>query len=440
MMTEYSNVLKLLTECENLVSSGKTKQALTRISSLKDEEINAKVLKLSSQYNLYEGHYKLGQLPYEEFVIRINRITDSTLDIITNKKADLLKKEKVVNTGNLKKNANISFQKLTIKEFLLNRRSRKYALIIGGLLILFFFKDYAIHLFQADIEVPFVEMVSIEEGRYEMGSKFDDVDKEEDEELHPVRISGFQLAKFAVSNKEFVKFLNDIRRKISIREDGIVEYNGNEIFSIYCTGECTYWKQPINNSEKSFYVTSGFENHPVVLVSWYGAVEYCNWLSNHHDYKRFYTIDNINVTPNWKANGYRLPTEAEWEFAARGGGKGYYRYAWGESKSDTVYANLSGVEDGYIQTAPVDKFPQGELNLFSMSGNVWEWCWDWYDASYYHNSDEIDPKGEPKGIYRTLRGGAWYGKVPDARTSNRAYDLPGLMKNNIGFRLSRSGM
>jgi formylglycine-generating enzyme required for sulfatase activity len=190
-------------------------------------------------------------------------------------------------------------------------------------------------------------------------------------------------------------------------------------------------------------------NHPVIHVSWNDAVAYCNWLSQQHRYEAVYTINGDKVTANWEADGYRLPTEAEWEFAARSRGKSY-KYAWGNGPPHGKIADETAKQtydgwtiwkdytDGYAHTAPVGRFEQGDLGLSDMTGNVWEWCWDWYDSDYYSNSSSRNPRGPSTGSSRVLRGGSWSLKPANLRCAYRFSYSPDSRIVFIGFRLART--
>lgn len=158
------------------------------------------------------------------------------------------------------------------------------------------------------------------------------------------------------------------------------------------------------------------ENHPIVNVSWDDAVAYCRWLSE------------ITHKP------YRLPTEAEWEFAARGGIKSKGHSFSGASLPDSV-AWFSGRSKG---TMPVAQKLPNELELYDMTGNVWEWCSDWYDAAYYSVSPKENPPGAPKGIFYTLRGGAWDIGARNCRNTYRNPLSPSSRNHNKGFRVAYS--
>lgn len=189
-------------------------------------------------------------------------------------------------------------------------------------------------------------------------------------------------------------------------------------------------------------------DYPVNKVNWYDAVEYCNWLSRATGLDEVYTVhknkkdpenlnkeDNIKwlVTADFKANGYRLPTEVEWEFAARGGNQSRgFKYA-GSNRLDEVGWYRSNSNS---KTHPVAEKQANEIGLYDMSGNVWEWCWNWY-ASDFPLKTEDDLFGPESGKYRVLRGGSWYDDVINCRVSFRYYIYPSLRINYIGFRFSQ---
>jgi formylglycine-generating enzyme required for sulfatase activity len=188
-----------------------------------------------------------------------------------------------------------------------------------------------------------------------------------------------------------------------------------------------------------FAAEPGYEDHPVVEVSWYGAAAYCNWIS---------LIDGLTPcydTDTWKCdfsvNGYRLPTEAEWERAARGT-RDERTYPWGFDAPDCERANCWQDRSGGCVggTAPVGSCPSGcsPYGLYDMAGNVWEWCNDWYDESYYRTSPERDPRGPSRGTYRVLRGGSWYFHQSFIRCANRYANPPALTSYVIGFRCAHS--
>ena len=217
-----------------------------------------------------------------------------------------------------------------------------------------------------------MEFIFVKRGCFEMGDVFGDGDSDE-KPAHEVCVDDFYLGKYQVTQGQ--------------------------------------WEKVMGHNPSSF---KGGDN-PVEMVTW-------------SDVQRF--IERLNSKSDRK---YRLPTEAEWEYAARSGGK-KEKYAGtnqdGELGEYAWYLDNSG-----NQTQPVGKKRPNGLGLYDMSGNVWEWCADWYDAHYYQNSPRYNPRGPRNGTFRVLRGGSWYTARKDVRTVNRIWYGPAGENNTIGFRL-----
>jgi formylglycine-generating enzyme required for sulfatase activity len=175
------------------------------------------------------------------------------------------------------------------------------------------------------------------------------------------------------------------------------------------------------------------DNLPVEMVSWNDAVEYCNRRSLKEGLTPAYRSGGNSITCDFQANGYRLPTEAEWEFAAKGGTKDYLTTEYAGSNSvDTVgwHSGNSGA-----RTHPVGTKQPNNLGLYDMSGNLWEWCWDW--SSSYGSGAQTDLQGAASGTPRVRRGGSWNDDARGLRSASRAHATPSGRGGNLGFRLVR---
>lgn len=174
------------------------------------------------------------------------------------------------------------------------------------------------------------------------------------------------------------------------------------------------------------------DNLPVEKVTWYDAIEFCNAMSQREGLTPVYTISVDNIQADWSANGYRLPTEAEWEYAARGGkGSKGYKYS-GSNEVDEVgwYKSNSGKK-----TNPVGRKIANELGIYDMSGNVWEWCWD---SRRTISESKTDPRGADSERFRMRRGGSWTSDAVFIRPANRNSFSPSSSSSTLGFRVVRT--
>ena len=293
------------------------------------------------------------------------------------------------------------------------------------------------------------QYVRIPGGSYWMGDHFGFIDPDHPTDelpLHNVYISPLYMQTTLLTCREYCDYLN------SALYQGLIEVRSNFIYAvagtnIYSDTFAAYPYSPILWSNNMFSVRNNRDTHPITGVRWFGAIAYCNWLSQRAGFKPCYKLDTGEV--DFTKNGYRLPTEAEWEYAARGGQTNTYRmFPWGDDTNlDGSRANWDGSGDPweateYPRTTPVGFFngalryksdfgwPGSQTSyqtgnggngfgLFDMSGNVWEWVNDWYKTDYYTNcvtgNIVTNPPGPATGSTmpdgkpcRALRGGNWY--------------------------------
>ncbi len=184
----------------------------------------------------------------------------------------------------------------------------------------------------------------------------------------------------------------------------------------------------------------GRGNRPVINVSWFDAIAYCNWLSDkenlpkaYDDKGNFLDKDGRATTDPSKVMGYRLPTEAEWEYTAKGGNK---RQGYKYSGSDTIDEVAWYYSNSDKKTQEVGKKAPNELGLYDMSGNVWEWCSDWYAP--YTSAAKTDFYNSAAASYRAARGGSWLYGATYVRVANRGSGSPTGTRNDLGFRIART--
>jgi formylglycine-generating enzyme len=255
-------------------------------------------------------------------------------------------------------------------------------------------------------------MVFVKGGTFTMGSSPSEANRMPDEKRHQVTVSSFYLSRYEVTFDEF---------------DAYVAANG--------------WG-------KLGDAGWGRGKRPVINVAWIDAVQYCNWRSKKEGLQQCYTSTDGGYTCDWNANGYRLPTEAEWEYACRAGTT--TATAYGDSLGSSQ-ANLDGtypyngaargIALGKTQT--VGSYAPNAWGLYDMHGNVWEWCWDWY-GDYATAGFTVNPRGNLQGDMHVLRGGSWADGALDCRSSARGIGYQyndshqDIGDQSTGFRLARS--
>ena len=281
-----------------------------------------------------------------------------------------------------------------------------------------------------------LKFTPIKGGRFMLGNAFNEGDSDE-VPLHEVTISDFSLGTTAVTRGQFRLFVTSSGYRTEAEKGDGCYVEKNDVWNY---DPATNWRNP------GFYQE---ESHPVVCVSWHDATAYAEWLS-HKTGRR-----------------YRLPTEAEWEYAARSGGRKERFAGFSDPKQFSRYGNFcdrncsaewrtSDQDDRFKYTSPVGSFLPNGLGLYDMVGNVWQWTSDYYGERYYSESSKkwpmdtlyggeqrraqarTNPQGPAEGAYRTLRGGSWNSALIDARSSQRLRNKPEYRRSYIGFRLAVS--
>ena len=246
-----------------------------------------------------------------------------------------------------------------------------------------------------------IQMVKVEGGKFLMGSPDENKIAENDEQKqHEVTVASFEINRLEVSVWEWKQYCKKTKKKMPAQQ---------------------VWG--IN------------DNYPITNITWNEAITYCNWLSKQDGYIPVYTIVGPNVVCNFAANGYRLPTEAEWEYAAKGGKKSKNNVFAGSNISNEIAWQQNNSEK---RPHAVGTKLANELGIYDMSGNVWEWCYDWYNKDYYKNEDGNNPTGPIRGEKKSVRGGSWDSKESYLRTSNRISTTPDKTHEFYGFRLART--
>jgi formylglycine-generating enzyme required for sulfatase activity len=250
-------------------------------------------------------------------------------------------------------------------------------------------------------------MVYVPTGQFQMGSTFDERTKP----VHSVAVDAFWIDQTEVTNAMYSAFLNESGNQV---EEGVSWWEPGAGHRGIIYGH-------IDEVDGVFRPRSGYEDYPVVEVSWYGASAYCAWA------------------------GGRLPTEAEWEYAARG--PEALVYPWGNTLDGTRanYCDVSctydwrdtALDDGFAYWGPVGNYPAGAswCGALDMAGNVWEWVKDWWSENYYANSPGDNPQGPDTGTLRVARGGSWFDNGGPAGVAIRAVLTPSSYRMHwVGFR------
>lgn len=271
-----------------------------------------------------------------------------------------------------------------------------------------------------------LELVLIEPGEFNMGSPNGEPGRRADELEHKVYISKpFLMGAYEVAQDEFEKTMK--------------------------ASPSWFAKKGGGEDKVRQFDTSRF---PVERVTWFDAIEFCNRLSKQDGYEPYYKMTEVKLEDGWireakvvmaGGNGFRLPTEAEWEYCCRAGTTTPFHYG---RASTGVESNVKAVPPtGYAapprvpdlnRTARVGSYKPNRWGLYDMHGNVAEWCWDLYDKDYYANSPKSDPQGPDKGTHRILRGGNWLISNGSCRSASRFFHTPNEATYYGGFRVART--
>ncbi len=256
-----------------------------------------------------------------------------------------------------------------------------------------------VHTHRAEHSYAVPDMVLLPPGSFYMGSPASELCRDPNEARHRVTLTqAFYIAIHETTQDEWQAAMGD-----------------NPSYFFECGGDC-----------------------PVEWVSWREAIEFCNRLSEIEGYTPAYTINGDDVAWDQSANGYRLPTEAEWEYACRAGTTtSLYNGMISDCFVDSICdgnAWYYGTSD--ISTHPVMQKTPNSWGLYDISGNVWEWCWDWYEDNL--EGPAIDPTGPLTGTDRVRRGGAWNVLARFLRSANRYFFMPDRGRSNTGIRVVRN--
>ncbi|MCK4358496.1 MAG: SUMF1/EgtB/PvdO family nonheme iron enzyme [Candidatus Cloacimonetes bacterium] len=290
-----------------------------------------------------------------------------------------------------------------------------------------YYSDYSNEAF-----ILLENMVYVEGGTFDMGDHFNEGESNE-LPVHSVTLSDFFISQYEVTHTEYIEFLNSF----GVSANG--SYSGTELIDMD-DPDCA-----ISHNGTSFYFDGSnyaiSADCPVIEVTWYGAVVFCNWKSQQKTLTECYNLSDWSC--NFNANGYRLPTEAEWEYAGRGGTLLNYDFHYCGCETTSELPDYAWYHsNSNSQTHPVGTRLPNQLDIYDMSGNVHEWCWDWYSSSYYqecYNQGNVnDPTGPYSQTSRILRGGSWLCIVNFCRVAFRGYNVPTYSNYIYGFRFCRT--
>ena len=257
-------------------------------------------------------------------------------------------------------------------------------------------------------DTSLLNIVRIPSGEFSMGA---DDGGDDERPAHKIYVDEFCIGTYPVTNEDYAQFVTDTRHPPPTVHGLPLMVTSAQENEFRALAKKYFWNNGLP--------PAGLEQHPVTLVGFEDALAYCTWLADR------------------MGQDVRLPTEAEWEKAARGGLENK-KYPWGDTFDPACAQFLApGVEKSEHGTAPVGSFPANGFQLFDMAGNVWEWVSDWYAPNYYSRAQYVNPQGPESGILRIVRGGSWVNAdVAYLRCSYRHKVPPDSYAYSIGFRIA----
>ncbi len=396
-MTNKKTILKQWLAKDQLQMVFEELLTITEATSLRNSNVNAKVVTLSARYHKLESQQQMNIISESEYQLELSKIRHALLNIIEN----------------------LSEPKITTSENHSKKKSWLFWMLIAilpiaiGVGVIMIWNTYSPTNTQDDA------MVFVPGGTFSMGCQadYDSTCQNQPEEMpsHTVHVSDFYIGKNEVTVQDFEQFIQETNYQTDADKQGAsVVWVGNQLAS----KDGVHWKHDVEGNIRSI----GNYNHPVIHVSWDDAVAYCKWLSKK-------TQEN-----------YRLPTEVEWEFAARGGlNTQHYIYA-GSNRIEEVAWSAANAK---ATTHSVASLKANELGLFDMTGNVYEWVYDCWHNTFQNapaNGDAwLDASGGDCNR-RILRGGSWYNdaSTPYLRVSSRYPFKPTERFCTAGFRVVKT--
>ena len=281
---------------------------------------------------------------------------------------------------------------------------------------------FALFIFKLAIISAQSTLVEIPAGQFQMGNRAGDQDEKPE---HTVNISSFRMAAVETTWGEFRDFTVATGYITDAEKKGF-SYSWDSLGWHLISG--VNWR----HDERGKLRTPRQARFPVVHVSWNDAANYCNWRSRQENLQAVYQFLTDTVLIHVDADGYRLPTEAEWEYAAGSSNAGLFS---GSGPVDSLAWHSGNARH---RAHPVGKKRPNRLGLFDVTGNVWEWCQDYYSKDYYlHSKNLSNPTGPSGGAERVLRGGSWNNTPRHCRNTNRSSRFPDFSDGNVGFRIAR---